>query len=156
MNEEIYISILDKHLVLYPIRSPEILKAREIQKTECVMWAIKMLNEPIYPCGTVAELPDRFAMFGSEVWFAIRECVLARDGKRCRICGAPATEVHHIKPKQLHGSNHPRNLISVCTKCHDEIHHLIDDGIDRALMTAIFRGNMITETNLGNYLKEEK
>lgn len=41
-----------------------------------------------------------------------------RDGGTCQICGEKADEVHHINPKYLGGSNHPDNLICLCSTCH--------------------------------------
>lgn len=42
-----------------------------------------------------------------------REEILQRDCRRCRICGAPATEIDHI----CGSSNEPSNLRAVCAAC---------------------------------------
>lgn len=48
-------------------------------------------------------------------WAEIRRIVLDRDGRRCQFCGAPATDVDHIRP----GSDHtPSNLRALCKHCH--------------------------------------
>ncbi|MBX6752743.1 MAG: HNH endonuclease [Thermorudis peleae] len=41
---------------------------------------------------------------------------------RCRFCGAPATEVHHIVPLARGGTNEPWNLAPVCRECHRLLH----------------------------------
>ena len=47
-------------------------------------------------------------------WAATRARVLARDGHRCRDCGAPATEVHHTVP----GVEAEHLLVSLGGPCH--------------------------------------
>ncbi|MBN2004286.1 MAG: DEAD/DEAH box helicase [Anaerolineae bacterium] len=70
-------------------------------------------------------------------WPRIREEILARDMRRCRICGAVAhpdhsLEVHHLTPLRVFLSQHPRqaalklahapeNLITLCPTCHRQI-----------------------------------
>lgn len=60
-----------------------------------------------------------------QAWKLVREKVIERDGWRCQDCGkdlraVPAwlTEVHHIVPRSRSGSDHPRNLKTLCTMCH--------------------------------------
>jgi len=51
----------------------------------------------------------------------VRREVLARDLHRCRAPGCGRTrflEVHHIKPRQQGGNNHPENLVTLCASCH--------------------------------------
>ena len=42
---------------------------------------------------------------------------------RCRLCGAIATEKHHIIFKSQGGTNNKENLLNICNKCHYQIHH---------------------------------
>lgn len=42
-----------------------------------------------------------------------REAIFARDGWRCRLCGAPATEIDHIAGS----SPDPENLQAICASC---------------------------------------
>lgn len=55
---------------------------------------------------------------------ATQALVKARDGGKCVICGAPATNLHHRKPRK-HGDNTPANMLSLCgsgtTGCHGHI-----------------------------------
>lgn len=43
-----------------------------------------------------------------------RETIFARDGGRCRLCGAPATEIDHIASS----SPNAENLQALCSSCH--------------------------------------
>lgn len=44
---------------------------------------------------------------------AQREAIFLRDGGRCRLCGAPATDIDHIKGS----SPDPQNLQALCKPC---------------------------------------
>lgn len=139
--EEEYRRILKNKLEVYEVRDPEVNAKRYKTKEKCIEWAIAKLNEDIMPCGTAADLPEGFILFGSSsCWEAFRLCVLIRDGDKCRICGKPAREVHHIRPRYLKGKDHPRNLISLCEKCHDDVHLMIEESIEKALGDAICHG----------------
>lgn len=66
---------------------------------------------------------DRF--YTSSRWRKVRAAVLERDGGRCQIrgphCRGTATQVDHVIPRAAGGSPlDPRNLRSVCAKCHSE------------------------------------
>lgn len=54
------------------------------------------------------------------IWQEIRNFVMRRDGSTCQIFGNDAGEVqvHHIVWKSHNGSDHPRNLMVVCDRCH--------------------------------------
>lgn len=57
-------------------------------------------------------------------WSEARRLALARDGHRCRVCGADdrdALTVHHIYPKGLGGVNCPANLVTLCRQCHQDL-----------------------------------
>jgi 5-methylcytosine-specific restriction endonuclease McrA len=51
-------------------------------------------------------------------WANRRRLVLERDGHRCQMCGALATEVDHIQPRAQGGSDELANLRSLCRPCH--------------------------------------
>lgn len=56
-------------------------------------------------------------------WFRIRQDCFNRDNNRCRACGYPGDlEAHHIVPVSEGGDNTQDNLITLCSKCHDEQH----------------------------------
>jgi len=55
-----------------------------------------------------------------------RQSVLARDGRRCQVCGkSEGIEVHHIQPLGLGGSEErdvAANMITLCSECHGKVH----------------------------------
>jgi 5-methylcytosine-specific restriction protein A len=51
-------------------------------------------------------------------WQTIRAAILDRDGHRCVLCGAQATQVDHIVPRADGGDESPENLRSLCRRCH--------------------------------------
>ncbi len=50
-----------------------------------------------------------------------RQIALRRDNRRCRLCGKPAVETHHIVARSLGGSHEPSNLLSLCAIDHKAI-----------------------------------
>jgi len=64
----------------------------------------------------------------------LRERVYERDEHRCQHCGrhsrprgSAELRIRHVVPRPRGGSDHPRNLLTLCRKCHDRIHeqHII-------------------------------
>lgn len=56
-------------------------------------------------------------------WSYISQDIRARDGFKCRHCGANQNlHVHHIVPRSKGGKNHPDNLITLCFDCHSKVH----------------------------------
>jgi len=59
-------------------------------------------------------------------WKSVRKQIIARDGMKCRSCGAthsPNNEglsVHHLDHNSKNLS--PNNLVTLCTVCHRRIH----------------------------------
>jgi len=68
--------------------------------------------------------PKRRRMrLASRSYLQLREFVLQRDGWRCQFCGSIAgVEVHHIQFRSRRGQDGEENLITLCAKCHREIH----------------------------------
>ncbi|NOY97734.1 MAG: DEAD/DEAH box helicase [Chloroflexi bacterium] len=62
-------------------------------------------------------------------WPRLRDAVRARDGRRCRVCGAPETDrahhVHHKTPFRSFASaaeaNRMDNLVTLCAACHRKV-----------------------------------
>lgn len=50
-----------------------------------------------------------------------REAVFVRDNHKCKLCGKPAVDAHHITDRNLlpNGGYVVSNGISVCEKCHE-------------------------------------
>lgn len=51
-------------------------------------------------------------------WKTLRKKVLTRDGQRCYLCGAHATQVDHVVNVAAGGSHDPDNLAAICEGCH--------------------------------------
>jgi 5-methylcytosine-specific restriction endonuclease McrA len=67
-------------------------------------------RHPVIPFAGSAPMPPD--------WPALRAACLARDGYRCRDCGAPATDADHIVPRSAGGPNTLGNLAARCGPCH--------------------------------------
>lgn len=65
-------------------------------------------------------------------WRKLREKVIDRDNKECKVCGIPYQKarlyVHHKKELKdyPHLALDMNNLITVCGNCHNEIHEKED------------------------------
>lgn len=53
----------------------------------------------------------------SIAWAHIRKCILIRDAYCCRMCGEPASDVHHLTYENF-GKERPEDLIALCADCH--------------------------------------
>lgn len=63
-------------------------------------------------------------VYRTKQWKRVRQQVLDRDGRVCRICGTPHhLTVHHIVPivKDQGLAYDPENLATVCRKCHGRL-----------------------------------
>lgn len=52
----------------------------------------------------------------------MRRVVYERDGGRCVLCGAIASDVHHIVFRSQMGTNAADNLVCLCRECHAIAH----------------------------------
>ncbi|PYU24716.1 MAG: hypothetical protein DMG30_07945 [Acidobacteria bacterium] len=53
----------------------------------------------------------------------LHRSILERDGWRCQTCGSRiGLEVHHIEPRSQLGPDAEENLLTLCHKCHREVH----------------------------------
>lgn len=63
----------------------------------------------------------------TRAWQRLRRTILQRDGGQCTVteqgarCASPATEVHHRLEYADGGTDHPDNLVSICTWHHRRI-----------------------------------
>lgn len=68
------------------------------------------------------------AFYNSGLWQDVRESILERDSGLCRMCGAVASEVHHViklTTKNIDDPEitvNPDNLLSLCGECHKAQH----------------------------------
>ncbi|WP_270578005.1 HNH endonuclease [Caldibacillus thermoamylovorans] len=72
------------------------------------------------------------AFYKSQKWIRKRELILKRDEYKCRECKrygktSPATTVHHVIPLDQRPDLklNINNLISLCDKCHNQMHNRI-------------------------------
>lgn len=61
--------------------------------------------------------------YNSKVWKMLSAKKLQDDKYKCQVCGAIATEVHHIVPIKRDWTKRIEiaNLMSVCTSCHNKL-----------------------------------
>jgi 5-methylcytosine-specific restriction endonuclease McrA len=53
----------------------------------------------------------------------LRERILQRDAWRCQHCGCRSgLQVHHIRSRSLLGDDADENLITLCARCHKQVH----------------------------------
>lgn len=126
--------ILDRNLQVFYVKDAKVNKEREEAKIKTINWILEGILAGPNLSGVQGMAPEFTWNFGSFIWAAEQKCILLRDPV-CRLCGKnPSVEVHHIRPKYLKGNpEHPRNLIGLCTDCHDEVHRRIDAGIQTAI-----------------------
>jgi 5-methylcytosine-specific restriction endonuclease McrA len=57
-------------------------------------------------------------------WQRTRQCVLVRDGYRCRVCKSKdMIDAHHIRFRSVGGDTFDtKNVAAICRPCHAEIH----------------------------------
>jgi hypothetical protein len=58
----------------------------------------------------------------SDVWKAMSRRIQERDNYRCRICGEPSSDTHHLNYAHF-GSEYEFELVSLCRKCHMDEYH---------------------------------
>jgi RNA-directed DNA polymerase len=62
------------------------------------------------------------ACYYGEDWPEIRQHILERDEQRCRFCGkTERLEVHHIRRYKQGQPHEPKNLITLCKGCHQQM-----------------------------------
>ena len=58
-----------------------------------------------------------------ESYSELHRQVLERDGWRCQTCGRMQNlEVHHLEFRSHSGADEEQNLITLCARCHEEVH----------------------------------
>ena len=132
-NENKIREVLDRTIEVYEVRDPKVTAERYEHKRKSIEWMIQELRKGPIEGGTLADTSADVWTFGGSEWDALREAIRCLYDDKCAICGQPAREVHHIRPKHLKGKNHPRNLVLLCNDCHDEVHRKIDAGIQKVL-----------------------
>ena len=63
---------------------------------------------------------------GSPRWKEKRDIIMKKSGGKCRVCGAPATEVHHVN-YQRRGKERLTDLTALCRDCHQLYHAKLEE-----------------------------
>lgn len=144
--------VLDRTIEVYEVRDPKVTAERYELKRKSIEWFMNELKKGPIQGGTLADTSEDIWGFGGTEWDAVRDAVRVIYEDKCAICGKPAREVHHIRPKHLKGKNHPRNLILLCNDCHDEVHRKIDQGIQNVLNESLSISPKVKSVSLGDFL----
>lgn len=86
----------------------------------------------------------------------LRERVYERDEHRCQHCGRHSrprgsAELHirHVVPRPRGGSDHPRNLLTLCRKCDDRIHEQHVIGSEDRITLNVVENTSTTSSGTG-------
>lgn len=55
-------------------------------------------------------------------WRELSARIRERDNRRCRVCGGPGYEGHHIEMRSRGGKDVDSNVVLLCHACHREVH----------------------------------
>lgn len=76
--------------------------------------------------------PSYAAYLASELWASIRERVLERDGRQCRLCPREASQVHHTTyTREVLLGRELKWLAAICGGCHRYIEFDRETGTKR-------------------------
>jgi len=58
-----------------------------------------------------------------QAWQRVRQCVLVRDDRRCRVCRSREdVDVHHLRFRSTGGADSTSNCAALCRSCHADVH----------------------------------
>ena len=66
--------------------------------------------------------PAYNAFMAGPEWRAQRQRALRRDGYRCRWCGGPGREAHHLYYLEPIGATPDEAIVALCGRCHVRAH----------------------------------
>ena len=100
-----------------------------VWQKEYDQWKATFKADPFLPDGTKAKEPYpetllAFPGFSNQkrdyYWPVVVEAIKQRDRRTCQDCETRTGpfEIHHIIPRGMGGSDHPKNLKMVCKGCH--------------------------------------
>jgi 5-methylcytosine-specific restriction endonuclease McrA len=75
-------------------------------------------------------------------WQQVRQAVLVRDERRCRVCRSrDAVDVHHVRFRSAGRDDSTRNCATLCRGCHADVHAYrlaIEGDADKTLKVTRF------------------
>ncbi|NCC35245.1 MAG: hypothetical protein EOM24_25025 [Chloroflexia bacterium] len=83
-------------------------------------------------------------------WSELRGLALTRSNGRCELCGAKATQVHHVRYPKRFTEDHIDNLLALCDQCHDKQHGIRVDRMNADIIASAPRKTFV----FGGRLKE--
>ena len=128
--------LLNHEIQVFYTKNEQTNREREYYKRKTINWIIERMQMGAKSGGTRILAPIYTQTFGNL-------CKPVKNAMRlmyssCYICGSPAEEVHHIRPRMLQGSEYdPCNLVCLCAECHDNIHRVLDDNISKAVKDSL-------------------
>lgn len=69
----------------------------------------------------------------------VRKLVYERDGGLCVLCGAMATDTHHIIFRSHGGPDTLENLVCLCRECHNLAHGVQAKEVRKVLIEKVIR-----------------
>lgn len=66
--------------------------------------------------------PRQNKIVSAEIPEPVRARVRRRDHGRCRVCGVPSRQLHHINYRSQGGDHNDMNLVTLCQRHHDLMH----------------------------------
>ena len=109
-------------------------RVRELRTEEGYAIATQFTGRPDLKMGEyVLESKDRIAEpHDRRISMEVQKAVYERDKNTCRLCGwnrrrwrkedPRILELHHLQMHKDKGPNLPKNLLTVCSLCHNEVH----------------------------------
>jgi hypothetical protein len=109
-------------------------RVRELRTEDGYLIATKFTGRPDLRIGQyVLQSADRIAdPHDRHIPDAVQKGVYGRDSNTCRLCGwtrerwtsadPRILELHHLEHHATRGSNDEKNLIVICSRCHDDVH----------------------------------
>lgn len=104
------------------------------QREKCDQYAelTRIIDEMVAEGGgpSLVGTTESVDMDHDKIWVFLQWRILKRDQHTCQVCGVADDperclmnlHVHHIIPRNQAGSDHPRNLITLCEACHRKAH----------------------------------
>ena len=121
--------MLNHDIQVWYVKDEEVNRIREKDKERTIDWIIQRLQQSPVKGGTRL-VPPTYTHTFVNLYKPVAKAVRMHQ-PQCYMCrSSPTTEVHHIRPRFLKGSEYdPCNLVGLCEDCHADLHRALDFGI---------------------------